>query len=141
MVKRLLIYGRRNRSSKKTIKRKITDGKYILNDIVIYQITNPKYISTTIYQKHRLEIVIHCRRSNPFDNKKDDIDSLKNKLHLSLNIDNQDHDQCNKDKSPSSVKEVKDIILASSKSILGKVLSPTKEKYSSREKVRRDYTD
>ncbi|XP_018353447.1 PREDICTED: EH domain-binding protein 1 isoform X2 [Trachymyrmex septentrionalis] len=74
------------------------------------------------------------RRSNPFDNKKDDIDSLKNKLHLSLNIDNQDHDQCNKDKSPSSVKEVKDIILASSKSILGKVLSPTKEKYSSREK-------
>ncbi|XP_032662903.1 EH domain-binding protein 1 isoform X3 [Odontomachus brunneus] len=76
------------------------------------------------------------RRSNPFDNKKDDmcIDSLKNKLHLSLTTDNQDHDQCNKDKSPSSVKEVKDIILASSKSILGKVLSPTKEKYSSREK-------
>ncbi|XP_050458446.1 EH domain-binding protein 1 isoform X2 [Cataglyphis hispanica] len=78
------------------------------------------------------------RRSNPFDNKRDDIsslDSLKNKLHLSLNSpDNQDHDQCNKDKSPSSVKEVKDIILASSKSILGKVLSPTKEKYSSREK-------
>ncbi|XP_071574014.1 EH domain-binding protein 1 isoform X5 [Temnothorax nylanderi] len=76
------------------------------------------------------------RRSNPFDNKKDDIciDSLKNKLHLSLNTDNQDHDQCNKDKSPSSVKEVKDIILASSKSILGKVLSPSKEKYSSREK-------
>ncbi|XP_067204677.1 EH domain-binding protein 1 isoform X4 [Linepithema humile] len=77
------------------------------------------------------------RRSNPFDNKKDDIciDSLKNKLHLSLNTqDTQDHDQCNKDKSPSSVKDVKDIILASSKSILGKVLSPTKEKYSSREK-------
>lgn len=88
-------------------------------------------------------IVIHSRRSNPFDNKKDDIciDSLKNKLHLSLNTDNQDHDQCNKDKSPSSVKEVKDIILASSKSILGKVLSPTKEKYSSREKVRRKYMD
>lgn len=88
----------------------------------------------------RLETAIHYRRSNPFDNKKDDIciDSLKNKLHLSLNMDSQDHDQCNKDKSPSSVKEVKDIILASSKSILGKVLSPTKEKYSSREKVRRD---
>ncbi|XP_012240216.1 EH domain-binding protein 1 isoform X3 [Bombus impatiens] len=76
------------------------------------------------------------RRSNPFDNKKEDIniDSLKNKLHLSLNMENQDHDQCNKDKSPSSVKDVKDIILASSKSILEKVLSPTKEKYSSREK-------
>lgn len=78
-------------------------------------------------------------RSNPFDNnqyKKDDvsIDTIKNKLHLSLNADNQD-DQFNKDKSPSSVKDVKDIILASSKSILGKVLSPTKEKYSSREKV------
>ncbi|XP_076684308.1 eps15 homology domain containing protein-binding protein 1 isoform X4 [Andrena cerasifolii] len=76
------------------------------------------------------------RRSNPFDNKKEDvnIDSLKNKLHLSLNMENQDHDQCNKDKSPSSVKDVKDIILASSKSILEKVLSPTKEKYLSREK-------
>ncbi|XP_066599069.1 EH domain-binding protein 1 isoform X2 [Prorops nasuta] len=73
------------------------------------------------------------RRSNPFDNKKDDtgIDSLKNKLHLSLNSDNQDDV---KDKSPSSVKDVKDIILASSKSILGKVLSPTKEKYAFREK-------
>ena len=76
------------------------------------------------------------RRSNPFDNKKEDvnIDSLKNQLHLSLNIENQDHDQCNKDKSPSSVKDVKDIILASSKSILEKVLSPTKEKSLSREK-------
>lgn len=76
-------------------------------------------------------------RSNPFDNKKEDvnIDSLKNQLHLSLNIENQDHDQCNKDKSPSSVKDVKDIILASSKSILEKVLSPTKEKSLSREKV------
>ncbi|KAI4483929.1 hypothetical protein M0802_013189 [Mischocyttarus mexicanus] len=78
------------------------------------------------------------RRSNPFDHnqyKKDDIsiDTIKNKLHLSLNADNQD-DQFNKDKSPSSVKDVKDIILASSKSILGKVLSPTKEKYMTREK-------
>ncbi|KOC60095.1 EH domain-binding protein 1 [Habropoda laboriosa] len=61
-------------------------------------------------------------------------DSLKNKLHLNLNQENQDHDLCNKDKSPSSVKDVKDIILASSKSILEKVLSPTKEKYLSREK-------
>lgn len=76
-------------------------------------------------------------RSNPFDNKKEDvnIDALKNKLHLSLNMENQDNEQCNKDKSPSSVKDVKDIILASSKSILEKVLSPTKEKYLSREKV------
>ncbi|XP_076237255.1 eps15 homology domain containing protein-binding protein 1 isoform X2 [Calliopsis andreniformis] len=75
------------------------------------------------------------RRSNPFDNKKEDvnIDALKNKLHLSLNMENQD-DPCNKDKSPSSVKDVKDIILASSKSILEKVLSPTKEKYLTREK-------
>ncbi|XP_051172511.1 EH domain-binding protein 1 isoform X3 [Leptopilina boulardi] len=74
------------------------------------------------------------RWSNPFDLKKEDnIDSLKSRLHLSLNTDNQDHEN-NKDKSPSSVKEVKDIILASSKSILGKVLSPTKEKFASREK-------
>ena len=53
-------------------------------------------------------------------------------------MDHQD-DQFNKERSPSSVKDVKDIILASSKSILGKVLSPTKEKFAkenvSREKV------
>ncbi|XP_033211019.1 EH domain-binding protein 1 isoform X2 [Belonocnema kinseyi] len=74
-------------------------------------------------------------RSNPFDYKKDDIniESLKSRLHLSLNSDNQDHEN-SKDKSPSSVKDVKDIILASSKSILGKVLSPTKEKFAAREK-------
>lgn len=78
--------------------------------------------------------------SNPFDYKKDDtMESLRNKLHLSLSMDHQD-DQFNKEKSPSSVKDVKDIILASSKSILGKVLSPAKEKFAkenvTREKVR-----
>ncbi|XP_076376169.1 eps15 homology domain containing protein-binding protein 1 isoform X4 [Megalopta genalis] len=87
--------------------------------------------------EHKSNKIDNIRRSNPFDNKKEDanIDSLKNRLHLSLNTENQDYDQCNKDKSPSSVKDVKDIILASSKSILEKVLSPTKEKYLSKEKV------
>nr|XP_033341782.1 EH domain-binding protein 1 isoform X4 [Megalopta genalis] len=86
--------------------------------------------------EHKSNKIDNIRRSNPFDNKKEDanIDSLKNRLHLSLNTENQDYDQCNKDKSPSSVKDVKDIILASSKSILEKVLSPTKEKYLSKEK-------
>ncbi|XP_012265928.2 EH domain-binding protein 1 [Athalia rosae] len=76
------------------------------------------------------------RRSNPFDTKRDEssIDALKNKLHLSLNTDLQDNDQYGKDRSPSSVKDVKDMILAGSKSILGKVLSPAKEKYTAREK-------
>ncbi|KAK0096543.1 hypothetical protein PV326_005199 [Microctonus aethiopoides] len=77
------------------------------------------------------------RRSNPFDYKKDEscvVDSLKNKLQLGLNADILDYEPGMKDKSPTSVKDVKDIILASSKSILGKVLSPTKEKYVSREK-------
>ncbi|XP_076282516.1 eps15 homology domain containing protein-binding protein 1 isoform X3 [Lasioglossum baleicum] len=93
-----------------------------------------------LHKKDQMELksnkIDNIRRSNPFDNKKEDanIDSLKNRLHLSLNTENQDHDQCNKDKSPSSVKDVKDIILASSKSILEKVLSPTKEKYLSKEK-------
>ncbi|XP_063980335.1 EH domain-binding protein 1 isoform X1 [Diachasmimorpha longicaudata] len=75
------------------------------------------------------------RRSNPFDYKREEscADSLKHKLHLSLSTDSQEH-ELGKDKSPTSVKDVKDIILASSKSILGKVLSPSKEKYSSREK-------
>lgn len=66
------------------------------------------------------------------------MESLRNKLHLSLSIDHQD-DMFSKERSPSSVKEVKDIILASSKSFLGKVLSPTKEKFakenSSRDKA------
>ncbi|XP_076640791.1 eps15 homology domain containing protein-binding protein 1 isoform X3 [Halictus rubicundus] len=97
-----------------------------------------------LHKKDQMELksnkIDNIRRSNPFDNKKEDanIDSLRNRLHLSLNTENQDHDQCNKDKSPSSVKDVKDIILASSKSILEKVLSPTKEKYLSKEK---DATD
>lgn len=75
------------------------------------------------------------RRSNPFDYKRDEtsVEALKQKLHLSLSTESQDND-IGKDKSPSSVKDVKDIILASSKSILGKVLSPTKEKYTTREK-------
>ncbi|XP_074095407.1 eps15 homology domain containing protein-binding protein 1 isoform X3 [Cotesia typhae] len=48
-----------------------------------------------------------------------------------FNTDNNSEDnEPGKDKSPSSVKDVKDIIFASSKSILGKVLSPTKEKYT-----------
>ncbi|XP_031834819.1 eps15 homology domain containing protein-binding protein 1 isoform X3 [Nomia melanderi] len=90
--------------------------------------------------EHKSNKMDNNRRLNPFDNKKEDanMDSLKNRLHLNLNTDNQDYDQCNKDKSPSSVKDVKDMILASSKSILEKVLSPTKEKYLSKEK---DATD
>lgn len=41
--------------------------------------------------------------------------------------------------SPSSVRDVKDKILASSKNILGKVLSPSKEKVTAREKVKYYY--
>ncbi|CAL7933761.1 unnamed protein product [Xylocopa violacea] len=97
------------------------------------EIINLRKKDETDHKNNRTD---NSRRLNPFDNKKEDIniDTLKNKLHLSLNMENQDHDQCNKDRSPSSVKDVKDIILASSKSILEKVLSPTKEKYLSREK-------
>lgn len=63
------------------------------------------------------------------DNKKEDNNiDLRNKLHLSLNSDRPD--DFNKEKSPASVKDVKDIILAGSKSILEKVLSPTKEKFA-----------
>ena len=45
-------------------------------------------------------------------------------------------DQFSRERSPASVKDVKDMILASSKSILGKVLSPAKEKFGSRDKVK-----
>lgn len=52
------------------------------------------------------------------------------RLRLSLPLVNSNDSGDNSDRSPSSVKDVKDKILASSKSILGKVLSPTKEKFA-----------
>lgn len=52
------------------------------------------------------------------------------KTHLSLIIANTnecaDPQKETKEKSPTSVKDVKDILLASSKTIIGKVLSPSK---------------
>jgi hypothetical protein len=56
------------------------------------------------------------------------------RLRLSLPLVNSSDSGDNSDRSPTSVKDVKDKILASSKSILGKVLSPTKEKFA-RDKV------
>lgn len=66
---------------------------------------------------------------------------IKLRLPLVTNQDAGDYDlesrHGSKERSPTSVKEVKDKILASSKSILEKVLSPTKDKaVSPREKVR-----
>ncbi|KAJ4436308.1 hypothetical protein ANN_18939 [Periplaneta americana] len=55
---------------------------------------------------------------------------LRLRLPLVSNTDSGD----NSERSPTSVKEVKDKILASSKSILGKVLSPTKDKDKDKEK-------
>jgi hypothetical protein len=52
------------------------------------------------------------------------------RLRFSLPPVNSSDSGDNSDHSPSSVKDVKDKILASSKSILGKVLSPTKEKFA-----------
>ncbi|KAL0273514.1 UNVERIFIED_CONTAM: hypothetical protein PYX00_006151 [Menopon gallinae] len=53
--------------------------------------------------------------------------ALKLRLPL-LSSDQGEGDQFTKEKSPTSVKDVKDKLLASSKNILGKVLSPTKDK-------------
>lgn len=54
------------------------------------------------------------------------------KLRLSLTITNNesanDNNREAREKSPTSVKDVKEIILSSSKNILGKVLSPSKDK-------------
>ncbi|XP_054282962.1 EH domain-binding protein 1 isoform X1 [Macrosteles quadrilineatus] len=58
-------------------------------------------------------------------------ESLRNNLRLKL-APVADMNDCS-EKSPASVK---DVILASSKSILGKVLSPTKEKFSNKENNR-----
>lgn len=58
-------------------------------------------------------------------------ESLRNNLRLKLPPLVSDLSDSS-EKSPTSVK---DVILASSKSILGKVLSPTKEKFSNKEKV------
>jgi hypothetical protein len=56
------------------------------------------------------------------------------RLRLSLPLVSNSDSGDSSERSPTSVKEVKDKILASSKSILGKVLSPTKEKFT-RDKV------
>lgn len=58
-------------------------------------------------------------------------ESLRKNLRLKL-APVADMNDCS-EKSPSSVK---DVILASSKSILGKVLSPTKEKFANKENNR-----
>lgn len=51
------------------------------------------------------------------------------KMQLPLTISNEQTDVFkDKEKSPTSVKDVKEIILSSSKSIIGKVLSPSKDK-------------
>lgn len=61
---------------------------------------------------------------------------LRLRLPLVINTDLTDSEQVTKERSPTSVKEVKDKILASSKIILEKVLSPTKEKTAvTRDKV------
>lgn len=65
---------------------------------------------------------------------------LKLRLPLVSSLDSGDSESDSrhgsKERSPTSVKEVKDKILASSKSILEKVLSPTKDKIVfTREKV------
>ncbi|XP_075213240.1 eps15 homology domain containing protein-binding protein 1 isoform X2 [Lycorma delicatula] len=68
-------------------------------------------------------------------NSKRSVDSLegesesvrKLRLRLPLVFDSNDSSEQNKERSPTSVK---DVILAGSKSILGKVLSPTKEKFN-----------
>ncbi|XP_063245101.1 EH domain-binding protein 1-like isoform X3 [Bacillus rossius redtenbacheri] len=55
------------------------------------------------------------------------------RLRLPL-VSSSDSGGDNGDRSPTSVKDVTDKILASSKNILGKVLSPTKDKFSTRDK-------
>lgn len=56
-------------------------------------------------------------------------DQNARKMQLPLSISNDQGDVFKeKEKSPTSVKDVKEIILASSKNIIGKVLSPSKDK-------------
>ncbi|XP_058805980.1 EH domain-binding protein 1 isoform X3 [Phymastichus coffea] len=90
-----------------------------------------------IINLRKKEITDHRNNKNDANRRKEDMESLRNKLHLSLSMDHQD-EAFNKEKSPSSVKEVKDKILASSKSILGKVLSPTKDKFTKEHSITRD---
>lgn len=55
----------------------------------------------------------------------------KPKMQLPVNTDTKDNTEVfreQREKSPTSVKDVKDIILSSSKNIIGKVLSPSKDK-------------
>lgn len=69
------------------------------------------------------------RSVDSFEGESESVRKLR--LRLPLVFDNTDPLEQNKERSPTSVK---DVILAGSKSILGKVLSPTKEKFNNREK-------
>lgn len=77
-----------------------------------------------------LFIFVSFSRSRDSSEPDTERESLRNTLRLKLPLVSDISDSS--EKSPSSVK---DVILASSKSILGKVLSPTKEKYTNRDKV------
>lgn len=63
-----------------------------------------------------------------------------NKMHLPLSVtltkdkENIEVIKETKERSPTSVKDVKDIILSSSKNIIGKVLSPSKDKLNQNSK-------
>lgn len=76
-----------------------------------------------------LIVLVFSRSIDSFEGESESVRKLR--LRLPLVFDNNDTSEQNKEKSPTSVK---DVILAGSKSILGKVLSPTKEKFN-REKV------
>lgn len=74
--------------------------------------------------------IINLRKTKQQQNKSD-TDLVEKKHNLSLSIRKEgcvDAARENKEKSPTSVKDVKEIILSSSKNIIGKVLSPSKDK-------------
>lgn len=76
--------------------------------------------------------IINLRKTKQQQQSKQETDLMEKKHNLSLSIKKDtavvDILKENKEKSPTSVKDVKEIILSSSKNIIGKVLSPSKDK-------------
>lgn len=74
--------------------------------------------------------------TNHNQNVEQKMSSEKLRLPLSLTITNESADfKEPKERSPTSVKDMKDILFNSSKNILGKVLSPSKDKQNQVKKV------
>lgn len=99
----------------------------------IINLRKNKQLNKSSAEKEKPEIKKEVQNQN--NEQKTQISKLR--LPLTLNITNKPLEKSDeqKEKTPTSAKDVKDILVASSKNIIGKVLSPTRDKSLQNKKV------